>query len=96
VGGLSLLLRRLREPVLQAISTADDYISNLLVELVLAAATAFLAVPQTRGFLIAALVGLVAYAPFGKIRHCVMFFVARARYGAFIGTRGAFVGRSRS
>lgn len=95
VSGLLLLVRRLREPVLQAISIADDYISNLLVVGVLIAAALLSIVPQAQPVLLLAWAVLAAYAPFGKIRHCVLFFVTRARFGAFIGARGVLVGRSR-
>lgn len=89
--GLVLLARRLREPLMQAISIADDYISNLLVVSVLVAALAFLLDPGLKALFLVATALLVLYAPFGKIRHCVLFFVTRARFGAFIGTRGVLV-----
>jgi hypothetical protein len=95
VSGVTLLVRRLQEPVLQAISVADDYVSNLLVVAALLASTAFLLVPRLNGWLLLATAALVVYAPFGKIRHCVLFFVTRTRFGAFIGARGVLVGRSR-
>jgi hypothetical protein len=95
VAGLALFVRRMREPVLQAISVSDDYISNLLVVTVLVAAAAFLVAPKLRSLLLALSVALAIYAPFGKIRHCILFFITRARFGAFIGRRGVLVGRSR-
>jgi hypothetical protein len=95
VAGLVLLARRVREPVLKAISGPDDYISNLLVVAVLVACLAFLLAPQLKPLFVALSAALVVYAPFGKIRHCVLFFVARARYGAFIGTRGVLIGSRR-
>jgi hypothetical protein len=93
-GGLLLLARRVREPVLQAISIADDYISNLLVLAFLVAAAVFLLFPPLKSALFLTGALLLAYAPFGKIRHCVLFFVTRARFGAFIATRGLVGGRS--
>ena len=88
--GLALLSRRLVTPVLQAISVADDYLSNVLVLMVLVTGIASIVSPNARtSFLIAALV-LALYAPFGKIRHCLLFFVARGRYGLFVGRRGLF------
>lgn len=95
IAGLTLLVRRLREPVLQAISVADDYISNLLVVGVLIGSAAFLLFPELRALLLALSAVLAIYAPFGKIRHCVLFFITRARYGAFLGTRGVLIGRRR-
>ena len=93
--GVVLLLRRLREPVLKAISIPDDYISNLLVVLVLIASATSLAVPGLTSAFQALTLLLILYAPFGKIRHCVLFFIARARFGVFIGTRGVLVGSRR-
>lgn len=95
LAGVYLLARRLREPVLRAISVPDDYVSNLLVVTLLITAIASLVDPAFRSWLLTATAALVVYAPFGKIRHCVLFFVARARFGAFIGTRGVIVGRQR-
>ncbi len=94
LAGLFLLARRLREPVLQAISVPDDYASNLLVAAFAGAAAASLLTPRADVpfFVIAA--ALAVYAPFGKIRHCVLFFITRARFGAFIGTRGVLIRRS--
>lgn len=92
--GLLLLARRLREPVLRAISIADDYISTLLVVAFLEASASFLLFPQLRSAMLITGALLVVYAPFGKIRHCILFFVTRARFGAFIGTRGVLVGRT--
>ena len=41
----------------------------------------------TTGFLLATVV-LALYAPLGKIRHCVFFFLARGLFGARLGRRG--------
>ncbi|HSL20083.1 MAG TPA: hypothetical protein VK886_01015 [Vicinamibacterales bacterium] len=92
--GLGLLVRRVRTPVLQAISVPDDYSSNLLVLAFLSAGLiAQLAPGAATSFAIAG-AALVVYAPFSKIRHSVLFFVARARFGLFIGRRGVFARRA--
>lgn len=86
-----LLVRRLKMPLLRAISTPDDYTASLLVDAWLAtAAIACLSPSGTPVFLVASTV-LGAYAPLGKIRHCVFFFLARTLYGARLGTH-ALVG----
>lgn len=92
--GLALIVRRLREPVLQAISVADDYVSAVLVILFLIAAAVSLATSVGAAPLYVCAAALALYAPFGKIRHCVLFFVTRARFGAFVGTRGVLIHRS--
>ena len=33
---------------------------------------------------------LLAYAPLGKIRHCLFFFIARGHLGRHYGRRGTF------
>jgi hypothetical protein len=95
-GGVSLLVRRLRNPVLQAISEADDYVSNVLVDGVLALSMVFLLSGRAGIVLLCAAIALALYTPFGKIRHCLLFFVTRARFGVFIGRRGFPAGRSHS
>lgn len=92
--GLALLARRMQDPVLQAISVPDDYLSAALVLIVLGTATASLLTPGGAIPFYVSTAALVLYAPFGKIRHCVLFFVTRARFGAFIGTRGVLIHRS--
>jgi hypothetical protein len=92
-GGVALFVRRLRQPVLRTISSTDDYASNLLVVVFILTAAASLVSPGAAGVFFLATAALAIYAPFGKIRHCVLFFVTRARFGAFIGTRGVLVGR---
>jgi hypothetical protein len=93
VSGAALVGRRLRDPVLQAISVSDDYLSALLVLVFVAAAGVSLVTPAGANALYLSTAALVLYAPFGKIRHCVLFFVTRARFGAFIGSRGVLIQR---
>jgi hypothetical protein len=85
VGGLSLLLKRIFQAELRGLSGPDDYLSNLLV-------TVFMVLALTGPsmiWLVSAMV-LFAYAPLGKIRHCLFFFTTRAAFGAFFGRRGVF------
>jgi hypothetical protein len=88
LSGLGLLVRRLRSPVLRGISVPDDIVSNVLT-------TAFVALAGATVLWSSALVpfhvvavALLLYAPIGKIRHCVFFFIARVRFGAWFGHRG--------
>jgi len=89
-GGVSLLVKRIVNPVLRGISCPDDYISNFLVTAFIAFAFTSSLMPRhwvTRLWIISAIV-LFAYIPFGKIRHCVFFFITRYHFGAFFGRRG--------
>lgn len=79
---------RLREPHLRALSTMDDHVSIWLVTVFLGLTG--LAVWQPR-FVVSMYVAagvMMAYIPFGKIRHCLYFFVARGAFGRFVGRRG--------
>jgi hypothetical protein len=88
--GMVLLIRRARSPLLRAISTPDDYVSNLLTTAVIALAFVRTLVPAAEPGLFAGGMLLFLYAPVGKIRHCLFFFVTRASSGAFFGRRGVF------
>ncbi len=88
LAGAALLVRRMQVPLLRAISAPDDYASNVLVDAwLVSAALASLAPATTSPFLVLTIV-LGIYAPLGKIRHCVFFFLARGLFGVRIGRRG--------
>ena len=84
MGGTGLLLKRLLRSELRGLSHPDDFLSNLL-------ATAFVTLALIGGtaWLLSATL-LLVYAPLGKIRHCLFFFLARRNLGAFFGRRGVF------
>lgn len=94
VSAAALLIRRWRSPALRAISRADDYVSTTLLAAVFGTGLLALVVPGLTSPFAVTLSALVLYAPFGKIRHCVLFFLARTRYGVFIGRRGLFTPRA--
>jgi hypothetical protein len=93
-GGL-LLLRRARSAVLRAISVPDDFVSNVLTTAFVALAALDAVAPPAGIAVPIAAILLLAYAPFGKIRHCVFFFLARGRFGALFGHRGVLPGPTR-
>lgn len=86
--GCALIVRRLRSPVLRVVSGADDYISAALVLGFLGAAEATMIAPGATAAFYGTTLALAGYAPFGKIRHCVLFFITRTYYGIFVGRRG--------
>ncbi len=88
LGGLALLAKRVATPRLRGLSTADDYLANLLSTLFAALAGASLLAPAARSAWLVAATLLLLYLPLGKIRHCLLFFSARAHLGAFFGYRG--------
>ena len=85
--GLALLARRAATPLLRAISAPDDYASNAIVDAWLVTGALAVFASLVPGFLVATIV-LALYAPLGKIRHCVFFFLARGLFGARLGRRG--------
>ncbi|MDH4223788.1 MAG: hypothetical protein OEV55_09650 [candidate division Zixibacteria bacterium] len=88
LAGTALFLKRTLQPYMRGISSLDDYLSNLLIDifLLLNLAMTFaetLVVP----FYLTAIIVFI-YIPFGKIRHCVFFFYTRILFGVFFGRRG--------
>jgi nitrate reductase gamma subunit len=88
--GLALLARRLAVGNLRHFSSPDDYFANLAVTALQALAAA--AVTGKAGvsglFIYAGL--LLAYIPFGKLRHSIYFPFARLHLGLFYGRRGVW------
>lgn len=92
--GLMRLVRRLREPALRLISTADDYLSLALMILFFAAGV--LAVPnryRTAEWTLILFFSLTAfflvYVPFSKICHYLYYPFTRYFLGKTLGHRGA-------
>lgn len=92
VASLALIARRGRSPMLRAISSTDDYVSTALVSAMLVAGAAVTVWSELVPIFGAAVIAVLAYAPFGKIRHCVLFFPVRLQYGRFLGRRGVAPG----
>lgn len=88
--GLGLLAKRLFQPELRALSHPDDWIANLLATALPLLALGWLASPRLETAFLAGALPLLVYAPFGKLRHAVFFFLARRHLGAFFGRRGTF------
>jgi len=94
--GLGLLFKRSLLKYMRAISTPDDFVSNILVDLFLILSLFHAFGFQIRIFLYAAAVLLFLYIPLGKIRHCFFFFYARILFGSFYGRRGVYPPRQPS
>jgi hypothetical protein len=90
LAGLGLLLKRGLRPMMRSISSPDDYIANLLVDIFLGMALASMFVPEIKTAFYAVTILLFLYIPIGKIRHCVFFFYSRIVFGRFFGRRGVF------
>lgn len=87
---LFLLVRRLRDGELRTISVPDDFVAAAAVGLFLcmAAAAAFGRLPLAALQVVTGL--LLVYAPLGKLRHAVFFFLARVELGRRLGWRGVY------
>ena len=78
------------KPQMRALSTPDDYISNILVttfQLATAAALLWWQVLPVY-FVLTAL--LLLYIPVGKLKHAIYFFAARYQLGYFFGRRSVW------
>jgi hypothetical protein len=85
--GAAGIAMRLLETNLRTISTLDDHASVLLVSTFLASASAALVRPEWTPAMYLAGAVMLFYAPLGKIRHCIYFFLSRLFFGTFIGRR---------
>jgi hypothetical protein len=86
--GVGLLVKRLFTSSLRSISTPDDSAANLLVDLFLAATLASSYYRELTPALYLTAILLFLYIPFGKIRHCALFFISRVIFGKYFGRRG--------
>lgn len=88
VSGVALLVKRILKPQMRSLSGGDDYLANILVDLLLLfALAATFAEAMLVPFLAVAMI-IFIYIPFGKLRHCVFFFYSRVLFGTFFGKRG--------
>jgi nitrate reductase gamma subunit len=88
VSGVALLVKRILKPQMRSLSGGDDYLANILVDLLLLSALAATFVEAMLvPFLVVAMI-IFIYIPFGKIRHCVFFFYSRVLFGDSFGKRG--------
>jgi nitrate reductase gamma subunit len=88
ISGVALLVKRTLKPQMRFLSGGDDYLANILVDLLLFfALAATFAEAMLVPFLAVAII-IFIYVPFGKLRHCVFFFYTRILFGDFFGKRG--------
>jgi len=78
---------RWAERNLRQLSTPDDHASVILVTVFLAATCAALIDASWMPAMYLGGALMLLYAPLGKIRHCIYFFLSRLFFGLFIGRR---------
>jgi nitrate reductase gamma subunit len=95
VSGVALLVKRLFKPQMRSLSSADDYLSNVLVDLLLLSALAATFLQSVLVVFMIVAIFTFVYIPFGKLRHCAFFFYSRILFGTFFGRRGVLPHPSR-
>ena len=90
LSGVALLVKRMVHAQLRIISTYDDFLSNLLVDVFLATSLATTVWATAEPALLVSAILVLLYLPVGKIRHCVFYFYARFAFGRLFGRRGIF------
>ncbi len=88
ISALGLFVKRSTRAYMHAISSADDFLANALVQLYLLGGflTAFYQ-PANAFWRLTAIL-LLLYVPLGKIYHMLLFFVSRVLFGLQFGRRG--------
>lgn len=88
VSGVALFIKRIFKPHMRLLSGGDDYLANILVDLLLLSALATIFNENVSFVFSVIAIIIFIYIPFGKIRHCVFFFYSRILFGDFFGKRG--------
>ncbi len=88
--GLFLMARRAADRGLRALSLPDDYVANILTDLLVLSALVFVFDPAAAPVFLGVAIPFFIYLPLGKVRHCIFFFVSRTLFGALYGRRNAF------
>ncbi len=85
---LGLCVKRGTRGYMRAISTADDFLANLLIQLYLLGGLLAVLLPTADAFWRLTAILLLIYVPLGKVYHMLLFFVSRALFGLQFGRRG--------
>lgn len=85
---LGLFVKRGTRQYMQDISTLDDFLGNVLVQLWLLTACIAAFVSAAAGLWRLAAGALLIYVPLGKTFHMLLFFVSRTLFGLQFGRRG--------
>lgn len=90
LSGAGILIKRLLNKNLKAISGADDYISNILTTSAQGVSACLLLTGLGEGIYFVVFILLLLWIPIGKTRHVLYFFFARYHLGTFYGRRGTW------
>lgn len=88
--GLAILMKRITVRRLRALSSPDDFISNILVTAFQLSTLAVLMTQALFSYYFVCVSALLLYMPLGKLKHALYFFAARYHLGVFYGWRGVW------
>ena len=88
VMALGLFVKRVMNPAMRAISSPDDFLSNLLVDLCLLGGVLTAFDEGNAPWWRLSVIVLLLWIPVGKIYHMVLFFVSRVLFGLQFSHRG--------
>jgi nitrate reductase gamma subunit len=88
IAGIAALIARFTDRNLRALSKPDDYISLVLINLVLLSGLAFVLNITSRTVYWGFVSVLCLYLPWSKVPHVAYFFFSRTVFGVMFGRRG--------
>ena len=88
IAGVAALIARFTDRNLRALSKPDDYISLVLINLVLLSGLAFVLNLANRTIFWGFVSVLCLYIPWSKVPHVAYFFFSRTVFGVMFGRRG--------
>ena len=88
ISGIAALIARFTDRNLRALSKPDDYISLVLINLVLLSGLAFVLNITSRTVYWGFVSVLCLYLPWSKVPHVAYFFFSRTVFGVMFGRRG--------
>ena len=88
LAGLAAIIARNVDRNLRALNRTDDFISLVLVALMLLAAFGFVVDITSRDVFWGVVSAILVYLPFSKIPHVAYFFFAKNVYAVYFGRRG--------
>jgi nitrate reductase gamma subunit len=88
IAGVAALIARFTDRNLRALSKPDDYISLVLINLVLLSGLAFVLNLANRTVYWGFVSVLCLYLPWSKVPHVAYFFFSRTVFGVMFGRRG--------
>ena len=90
LSGILILIKRIFNKELRALSNPDDFIFNILVDAFLIFTILFFFLENMEAYYYLSASLLLLYIPLGKLKHALYFFAARYQLGLFYGRRNVW------